>query len=87
MRRDNERPESITFIGPVSAEKSGRATTYNFHVLQHTSGVIKLEYPDKSTAKAAREQLLKSKHTYKVPSNKLLQAIYEALAANSGEVT
>lgn len=42
--------------------------------------MIKLEYPDKPTATQARNQLLKSSHTYKVPSNTLLQAIQEALS-------
>lgn len=79
------RPDPITFIGPITQHKVGRKTIHVFHVLQHLSGIIKLEYPDKSSAKAARDQLLQSNHTYKVPSNKLLQAIYEAITNNSGE--
>lgn len=79
------RPYPITFIGPITEQKVGRNTIHVFHVLQYASGIIKLEYPDKSSAKTARDQLLKSNHTYKVPSDKLLQAIYEALTAISGE--
>jgi hypothetical protein len=69
-----------TFIGPVVVEKrAGQITSINFHILQSTSGMLKLEYPDKPTANAARAQLLKSRHTHKVGSNTLLQAIQEAL--------
>lgn len=74
-------PAPKTFIGPVSVEKrAGQITSINFHVLQSTSGMIKLEYSSKQEATAARTQLLKSRHTYKVPSNALLQAIQEALS-------
>jgi hypothetical protein len=70
-----------TFIGPVVVEKrAGAITSISFHVLQSTSGMLKLEYPDKPTANAARAQLLKSRHTHKVGSNTLLQAIQEALS-------
>jgi hypothetical protein len=69
-----------TFIGPVVTEKrAGQITSINFHILQSTSGMLKLEYPDKPTANQARAQLLKSRHTHKVGSNTLLQAIQEAL--------
>lgn len=74
-------PAPRTFIGPVIVEKrAGQITSINFHVLQSTSGMIKLEYPSKAEATAARAQLLKSRHTHKVPSNTLLQAIQEALS-------
>lgn len=74
-------PAPKTFIGPVIVEKrAGQITSINFHVLQSTSGMIKLEYPSKAEATSARTQLLKSRHTYKVPSNALLQAIQEALS-------
>jgi hypothetical protein len=70
-----------TFIGPVVVEKrAGAITSVCFHVLQSTSGMLKLEYPDKPTANQARAQLLKSRHTHKVGSNTLLQAIQEALS-------
>jgi hypothetical protein len=68
-----------TFIGPITEEsRAGHRTAY-FMILQAGSGVIKLEYPDKTEAGKARGQLLQSNHSFKVPSNKLLQAIYEAL--------
>lgn len=74
-------PAPRTFIGPVIVEKrAGQITSINFHVLQSTSGMIKLEYPSKAEATAARAQLLKSRYTHKVPSNALLQAIQEALS-------
>lgn len=77
-------PAPKTFIGPVMVEKrAGTITSINFHVLQSTSGMIKLEYPSKADATAARKQLLKSRHTYRVPSNALLQAIQEALSEAS----
>ncbi|MCL4743799.1 MAG: hypothetical protein KJZ83_00140 [Burkholderiaceae bacterium] len=71
----------MTFIGPItSAEAGEQVPSHSFMVLQPSSGIIKLDYPDKATAKAARDQLLQSSHTHKVPSNKLLAAIHEALA-------
>ena len=80
MRRET-RQSSITFLGPITVSDSG----CHFNVLQPKSGLIKLEYPDKPTAKAARDQLLQSSHTHKVASNKLLQAICDALGEASGE--
>ena len=77
---------AMTFIGPITTEKAGaRPWPSQFLILQPGSGVIKLEYPDRATAKAARDQLLQSPHTHKVPSNKLLMAILQALAEHSGE--
>jgi hypothetical protein len=69
-----------TFIGPVTVEKrAGKTISISFHLLQGSSGMLKLEYPDKAAANAARAQLLKSHHTHKVGTNTLLQAIHEAL--------
>jgi hypothetical protein len=73
-----------TFIGPITEEsRAGHRRAY-FMILQAGSGLIKLEYPDKTEAGKARGQLLQSNHSHKVPSNELLQAICEALSEAIG---
>lgn len=80
MTRD-QLPAPKTFIGPITVEKTGgKITSASFHVLQSTSGIIKLDYPDKPTAVQARNQLLRNRYVYKVGSNPLLEAIRAAIS-------
>lgn len=68
-----------TFIGPITTTQRAGATPSYFHVLQSTSGMIKLDYPSRTHAKEARKQLLKSVGTFSVNSAKLLEGIQQAL--------
>lgn len=75
------RPESdaVTFVGPITFEPGHANGPRHFYVLQSWADPLKLEYPDKPTAKAARDQILKAEHTHPLQSNKLLMAIHKAL--------
>lgn len=83
-----------TFIGPISSERSiatgQRVSSYYFLLLQTGSEPLKLEYPSRRVAVAARKHLLNSSSAFAVSSAKLLQAIYAAMqesASHTGERT
>ena len=73
MRRPEE--SHVTFVGPISFAHGPR----HFLVLQGGADPLKLEYPDKPSAKAARNQILKADNTHPLGSNKLLMAIHKAI--------
>jgi len=74
----------LTFVGPVTTNhivaKGQRIRSVYFVLMQAGSNPIKLEYSSKAEAKDARAQLLKTDNVFPVPSNRLLQAIHEALS-------
>ena len=75
----------IVFLGPVMPEKNevNRVTGYSVLLVQAHGAVTKLGYADRPTARQERQNLLKAKNVYPVPTARLLAAIVHALQQGS----
>ncbi len=78
-----------TFVGPVTSERTiangARVLSIYFLLMSSGSDPLKLEYPSKRAAVAARKQVLKSPEAFGVPSTRLLKAIHEAIQQASSQ--
>ena len=74
-------PATTVFLGPVMPDKNevNRVTGYSVLLVQSHGAVTKLGYADKATARQERQNLLKAKNVYPVPTARLLAAIVHAL--------
>lgn len=76
-----EQSPKITFVSPLSYDVSvvggKRVMSPYFYLLQPGAAPLKLEYPTKVEAKAARSQLIEASDTHAVPKMALFWAIHE----------
>ena len=75
----------VVFLGPVLPETNevNRVTGYSVLLVQAPGVVTRLGYADKATARQERQNLLKAKNVYPVPTARLLAAIVHALQQGS----
>lgn len=74
--RDRD-PSLVTFLGPI--QKKG--DEYLFRVVQ-SGGAVPFAFPTYREARRMRSTLAQEPRTYKVPTEKLLSAIAEAVSSS-----